>query len=43
VEVRATVPLWPEAGHLFAIDLVAEHICWFSHHGSRGLTIELRD
>jgi SAM-dependent methyltransferase len=43
VEIRATVPLRPGAGRHFAIDLVAEHICWFFHHGSRCLSFEVGD
>lgn len=41
VEVCASVPLRPGAGRTFAVDLVAEHICWFAHHGSRPLTFVL--
>ncbi len=41
VEVSATVPLRSGVGRSFAIDLVAEHICWFDQHGSRPLTFTL--
>lgn len=40
-EVSLTVPLRPGAGRSFAVDLVAEQICWFARHGSRPLSFEL--
>jgi SAM-dependent methyltransferase len=40
-EVSLTVPLRPGGGRSFAVDLVAEQICWFSHHGSKPLLFEL--
>jgi len=47
VDERGTVRvglqcLRPDAGRSFAVDLVAEQICWFAHHGSRPLTFVLR-
>jgi hypothetical protein len=42
-EIRATVPLRPGAGRHFALDLVAEHICWFADHGSQCLSFSLHD
>jgi SAM-dependent methyltransferase len=40
-EVSLTVPLRPQGGRSFAVDLVAEQICWFSRHGSKPLSFEL--
>ncbi len=40
-EVSLIVPLRPGVGRSFAVDLVAEQICWFSRHGSKPLSFEL--
>jgi hypothetical protein len=40
-EVSLTVPLRPGGSRSFAVDLVAEQICWFSRHGSTPLSFEL--
>jgi hypothetical protein len=40
-EVSLTVPLRPRTARSFAVDLVAEQICWFSRHGSKPLAFEL--
>ena len=42
VEIEAEVPGPPESG-LFRLgfDLVDEQICWFEHHGSAGLALDL--
>jgi hypothetical protein len=42
IEILTTVPLGPGAGHYFAVDLVAEQVCWFTTHGSKPLLFVLR-
>ena len=37
IEIRGVVPLPAEGDRRFAVDLVAEGICWFAHHGSKPL------
>ena len=42
IEIDAVVPLPPESGRFrLVFDLVAEQICWFEHHGSPGLAVDL--
>ena len=42
VEMEAVVPGPPESGRFrLVFDLVAEQICWFEHHGSPGLVLDL--
>jgi SAM-dependent methyltransferase len=42
VEIEAAVPGPPESGRFrLVFDLVAEQICWFEHHGSPGLVLDL--
>ena len=42
LEIEAAVPAPPESGRFrLVFDLVAEHICWFEHHGSAGLAVDL--
>jgi hypothetical protein len=42
VEIAATVPAPAECGRFrLVFEMVAEHICWFEHHGSPGLSIDL--
>jgi hypothetical protein len=42
VELEGSVPGPPESGRFrLVFELVAEHICWFEHHGSPGLALDL--
>ncbi len=42
IEIDAVVPPPPESGRFrLVFDLVAEQICWFEHHGSPGLAVDL--
>jgi hypothetical protein len=41
VEIRGEVPRPAGGDARFAVDLVAEGICWFAHHGSKPLRFEL--
>jgi hypothetical protein len=42
VDLEASVPAPPESGRFrLVFDLVAEQICWFEHHGSPALTLDL--
>lgn len=42
VEIDAAVPVPQRAGrYRLRLDLVAEQICWFEHHGSRPLAVDL--
>jgi SAM-dependent methyltransferase len=42
VEIDATVPGPPGSGRFrLVFDLVAEQICWFEHHGSPGVALDL--
>ena len=42
LEIDAVVPAPRESGRFrLAFDLVAEQICWFEHHGSAGLAVDL--
>jgi SAM-dependent methyltransferase len=42
VEIEAEVPGPPESGRFrLGFDLVDEQICWFEHHGSAGLALDL--
>ena len=42
VEIEAVVPVPAESGRFrLVFDLVAEQICWFEHHGSPALSLDL--
>ena len=42
VDVQATVPGPPGSGRFrLVFDLVAEQICWFEHHGSPVVALEI--
>jgi SAM-dependent methyltransferase len=42
VEIEASIPGPPESGRFrLVFDLVAEQICWFEHHGSPVLALDL--
>jgi SAM-dependent methyltransferase len=41
-EVEGAVPCPAGSGGRFAVDLVAEGICWFAHHGSRLLVFTVQ-